>query len=360
MRVGGLEAGARWIYSVDGGSTWLEGAGQEIPAERFGPDGRKEALVRQIDPAGNYGLTAQLIFDLDTQAPDRPLLATTSGSALLGREDALLITGLEAGSSLSYSIDGGTTWHQADKPKLSALSLGGEGERVVLVRQTDLAGNVGPELSRTLTLDLTPPKSLWVSLPNDPAISTEALQASGQSVAFTKPGTIYFGVVEPGAHAEYSWNGVDWKPAQSLGAIPSSAQPGDGLHLLWMRVTDAAGNETRSVREFTIDGVAPVAPRLELVNDTGISGTDRITGDGSLRIIGLEPNAKWELSSNRLGQAVMGEGDRISETLLGGADNTRLLLEIRQIDQAGNYSPATRFEFTLDPVAAAGGVVFHV
>ncbi len=360
VRVGGLEGGARWIYSIDGGSTWQDGTGHEIPAERFGADGRKEALVRQIDAAGNYGPTAQLRFDLDTQAPDHALLATTSGSALLGRDDALLVTGLEAGAAHSYSIDGGTTWHQADKPKLSALSLGGEGERVVLVRQTDLAGNVGPELSRTLTLDLTPPKSLWVRLPDDPLVSVDALQA-GDGVAFTKPGTIYVGVVDQGAHAEYSWNGVDWKPAASLEAIPTSAQPGDGRHGLFMRVTDAAGNETRSVREFTIDGVAPVAPRLALVHDTGISGTDRITGDGSLRILGLEPGARWELTSNRHGNiALIGTGDVIPQSLYDFTSRKDVVALLRQIDEAGNYSPQTRFEFTLDPVAAAGGAVFQL
>lgn len=357
VRVGGLETGARWIYSVDGGVNWSEGTGHEIAGDRFGADGHKEALVRQIDRAGNHGLTAQLVFDLDTQAPQTPLVATTSGTSLLGRADALLAQGLESGGSLSYSVDGGATWQEADRPRVSAERLGGEGEREVLLRQTDLAGNIGPALSRTLTVDLTPPKALWVSLPNDPGISVEALQAGGESVAFTKPGTIYFGAVESGAHAEYSWNGIDWKPAASVGSIPTSEQPGDGLHHLQMRVTDAAGNETRSVREFTIDGTAPLAPRLELVNDTGRSSSDGITADGTLRIVGLEAGARWELSSNRFGNiALMGSGDVIPQSLYDRTSNTAVEVILRQIDQAGNYSPQAHFKFTLDP-AAAGGVL---
>ena len=53
---------------------------------------------------------------------------------------------------------------------------------------------------------------------------------------------------------------------------------------------------------------------------------------------------------------LMGSGDVIPQSLYDRTSNTAVEVILRQIDQAGNYSPQAHFKFTLDP-AAAGGVL---
>ena len=91
------------------------------------------------------------------------------------------------------------------------------------------------------------------------------------------------------------------------------------------------------------DCVVPVAPGVALRNDTGASATDRVTRDGRL-VIAAEPGARIEYSRDG-GRTWM--GSFIARSGLNA-------VAVRQIDVAGNVSPATEFVFVLDssrPVA---------
>jgi hypothetical protein len=64
VRISGLEAGATWQYSLNGGASWLTGSGTTIRG--ISGDGHKSVLVKQTDLAGNVSANSQLNFDLDT------------------------------------------------------------------------------------------------------------------------------------------------------------------------------------------------------------------------------------------------------------------------------------------------------
>lgn len=109
-------------------------------------EGSNTIYARQIDYIGQRSTSSQAFtFILDTQAPSAPKVSLETGSlannlgegeqsASLTGLGSLVITDVEAGALLSYSIDGGTNWSDHFKAK--------SGLNVVHVRQTDIAGNV--------------------------------------------------------------------------------------------------------------------------------------------------------------------------------------------------------------------------
>ena len=95
-------------YSTDGGTTWSTVA--PVAAE-----GANAIDVRQTDVAGNVSATDTLNFTLDTTAPVAPGIALdndtgSSGVDNITNDGSYSLTGIEAGATVEYSTDGGTTW----------------------------------------------------------------------------------------------------------------------------------------------------------------------------------------------------------------------------------------------------------
>jgi len=100
--------------------------------------------------------------------------------------------------------------------------------------------------------------------------------------------------------------------------------------------TDAVGNPNTAASTITIDvdTLAPTAPPVSLVSDTGSSSTDNITSDARLQTPGTEPSATVQFWSS-VGLTTPWIGPRTGANTLWAT----------QTDAAGNRSPATRFEF---------------
>ena len=116
------------------------------------------------------------------------------------------------------------------------------------------------------------------------------------------------------------------------------------------RFTDAAGTPNAAgtlAPSLSIDTAAPVAPRVTLKADTGSSATDRITTDGTLSLSGIEAGALVEYSID--------QGTTWTSSFK--AAEGRNAFAVRQTDSAGNLSPTTTLDFTLDTVAPAAPVV---
>lgn len=89
-----------------------------------------------------------------------------------------------------------------------------------------------------------------------------------------------------------------------------------------------------------LDTMSPAVPLIALANDNGASTTDGITNDGTIRVTGLEPAAKWQPYVN---------GVKFGPELLG-TTNTFVLpvgiypigtIEVEQVDPSGNVSVGT-------------------
>lgn len=162
LDVTGIEQGALVQYSADG-LTWTDAP--VIVA------GDNTVLVRQIDAAGNVSQAATVQFTLDTEA-DAPLvsLANDTGSYDtdgVTSDGSLNVTGIEAGATVLYSLDG-VTWNQD--------LLLQEGDNTVYVEQVDAAGNVSAATGVTVTLDTTGPDAVedWFATSNDVAVGFTA------------------------------------------------------------------------------------------------------------------------------------------------------------------------------------------
>ncbi len=107
-------------------------------------DGSHTVEVHDADVAGNTA-TGSLTFTLDTKAL-APVLSLAHDTAVGGLENTDHITsngtvnvsGLETGAAWQYSTNGGTTWTDGSG---SSFTLTGDGDKSVIVHQTDLAGN---------------------------------------------------------------------------------------------------------------------------------------------------------------------------------------------------------------------------
>src|SRR5262249_54677641 len=149
---------------------------------------------------GNVSSATSLSFTLDTIAPVAPGVALTndsgsSNSDHITNNDALNLSGIEAGALVEYSIDGGKTWSNS----FAAV----EGPNTVLVRQTDLAGNVSGVTSLSFTLDTIAPAAPGVALTID--------SGSSNSDLITDNGALTLSGIETGAIVQYSINnGTTW------------------------------------------------------------------------------------------------------------------------------------------------------
>ncbi|MDR0477517.1 MAG: Ig-like domain-containing protein, partial [Desulfobulbaceae bacterium] len=146
LSVTGIETGATVEYSTDSGVTWSTGF--------TATEGANDVLVRQTDVAGNVSAPTEFIFTLDTTAPAAPMVALlhdtgASATDLITMDGTLSVTGIETGATVEYSTDSGVTWSTSFTPV--------EGANDVLVRQTDVAGNVSAPTEFSFTLDTTPP-----------------------------------------------------------------------------------------------------------------------------------------------------------------------------------------------------------
>jgi len=316
----GAEAGALVEYSKDGGSTWLTAL---TPAE-----GNNSVLARQTDVAGNVSASSvAFTFSNDNTVPNAPTLALAADTGALNNDKvtqngALTVTGAEAGAKIEYSVDGGAHW--------STTVTATEGPNKVLVRQTDVAGNVSASSAEfSFTRDTTAPSSaLTLALSQDTGASANDLVTQHANVSATG--------AETGALVEYSVDsGAHWS---------TSVAATEGLNKVMARQTDAAGNVSASSAafNFTNDNTAPNAPTLALTTDTGSLSNDKVTQNGGLSVTGAEAGAKVEYSING--------GTTWAATFTAAEGNNSVL--VRQTDVAGNVSAnSAAFTFSKDTTA---------
>ena len=173
VNVSGLEAGATWEYSTDGGTNWAAGSGTSFTL--IG-DGAKDVIVRQTDTAGNTSDPSSLGFTLDTTAPTIAISAVTgdntineaeatAGFNVSGTTDAedgqtVTVHIVDAGSSeviasITTTVSAGT-W-SVNVPA-GAIHGHGDGGYTVTADVSDAAGNPATQASQSLTLKETAPR----------------------------------------------------------------------------------------------------------------------------------------------------------------------------------------------------------
>ncbi len=151
VNVSGLEAGGKWEYSMNAGSTWTAGTQSSVTVTG---DSSNSLTVRQTDTAGNVSTTSTALgFTVDTliAKPTVSLTSDTGSSATDSISSSALVTLSAAAADVTrtYTVDG-TTSSSYTAPTTNAV-------HTVVVTDTDTAGNVSSSQTLTFTLDKAVP-----------------------------------------------------------------------------------------------------------------------------------------------------------------------------------------------------------
>ena len=185
-------------------------------------------------------------------------LTSDSGSSAsdhITNVGTLNVSGLEAGATVSYSIDGGSTFTGS----FSAVA----GLNNVIVRATDVAGNTN-DTAFSFTLDTSTAA---------PVVALTSDSGSSSSDHITNVGTLSVSGLESGATVSYSIDGGS--------TFTGSFSAVEGLNNVIVRATDVAGNTNDTAFSFTLD-TSTAAPVVALTTDSGSSASDHITNVGTL------------------------------------------------------------------------------
>ncbi|MDD5215659.1 MAG: Ig-like domain-containing protein [Methylococcales bacterium] len=304
-----------WQYSTDGGKSWISGSGSNFTLTG---DGSKSVIVRQTDIAGNAIVSDALAFTLDATVPATPTLSlandTGNPTDKITSDGKVNVAKLETGVSWNYSVDNGNTWNLGSG---SSLTLTSDGNKSVLVKQTDTAGNESNSGRLDFTLTATQPLAPKISLAFDTGNPADSITNNGQVNV----------IVESGESWQYSIDqGTNW----IKGSGSSFVVTGDGAKKVLVKKMDASGtSSTDSSLSFTLATKIPATPSI-----------DSVTSDGQVNISGLNSDATWQYS---LDGNVWNVGSGNSFKITGNGAKT---LHVKQLDGAGNVSVDASLNFT--------------
>ncbi len=280
--------------------------------------------------------SSELTVTVDTQAPDAPSLrlasdtgaSGTDGITALGAIDLNLV---EVGASWDYKTSSSATAWTRGSGSSFILPEGSYTSNSIQVRQTDAAGNTSGTrtIAPPLVVDGTAPAAPGLTLVNDTGASA--------SDGVTANGTIRVGL-ESGASWSYA---LSRTPTTWLTGSGSSFTLPEGSYAsndIQVRQTDVAGltsNVSNAANAIVVLTTPPNAPSAVLASDTGASGSDSVTSDGTLQV-NLVANATWVYKTSSTATA-WANGSGVSFSLPAGSYASGEV-QVRQTDAAGNSS----------------------
>lgn len=302
-----------------------EACSSPVALESLG-EGNHSLLIRQRDAAGNLSGSSVIEWTVDTVAPASPVLRGGPTGPVNSDEAEFEIDG-ESGASAECRLDDGEsgasgTWGPCP-PGVRWAGLG-EGPKELRVRLRDAAGNVSGETFRAWTVDTVEPDAPVLSGGPDPiTVATSA------SISIS---------IEDDANAFCRLDGGPWTACDE--AFEALGLP-DGPRLLRVRQTDRAGNQSpESTWLWLVDTVAPAAPTIA----TGPSGLSRET----------DPRFRIEAEDGASLECSLDDGSWSpcpAPVRFGPLPDGPQSVSFRQIDPAGNISPATGRSWTIDSTA---------
>lgn len=280
VNVSGLESGATWEYSTNGGGSWSAGSGSSFA---LSGDGAKTVIVRQTDAAGNSATSAALRFTLDTvtATPVVNLVATDDTVNSAEKLTGVIVKGT-AEAEASVAVTWGsltkvvTATSGAWSVNFSSADVPADAtDSTISAVATDVAGNASAAGARVVTVDTLAPTTPVIGV----VATDDIINAAERGATVTVTGTKEAGAtVTLNGQATTVVDATSWSYVLDAAAIGAF---GEGAQTLTAIATDAAGNvnATNGTRAITVDTVAPV---ISLLSATGATGTVVLTYDGPL------------------------------------------------------------------------------
>ena len=349
---------ANWQYSLDNGTTWINGTGNTITL----PEGiydKQDVQVKQFDAAGNFSVSQMSIVSdgmtIDTIAPTVAITSFAltndpapiiSGTAETGATVVVVITGatyIATASGGVWSIDTATA-----TPNSGTLSIDVNGSNSISVSATDVAGNTSAAVTQTLVLDTTVPIVTITSsaLTNDVTPIISGTAEEGSVVTIVIAGATYTTIATSGV-----WS-IDTGSAVPISGILSIDV--NGNNSVSVSAVDSAGNASVStaIQTLVIDTTPPIATITSsaLTNDATpiISGTAEADSIVTVVIAGA---AYTTIATGGIWSIDTGTATPASGTLsidLNGNNS----VSVTAVDSAGNPTVVTQ-TLIVDTVAPA-------
>jgi len=217
-----IESGAFVEYKI-AASEWS----RTLPVALMN-DGQISVSVRQTDLAGNVSKSSTINFTLDRSQPSPPKLSLKNDTGekkndLVTSDASTTVSQQESNALVEYSKDNGLTW--------SDSFHAAEGLNVLLVRQTDVAGNRSSSRFFSFTLDTQSPDAPVAIMPKqDGSLDPKDILRQTQVAA---------GWIDTNSSIQFSNDGTQWSKSASL-------QTGNN-QTLHVRQIDLAGNASASI-----------------------------------------------------------------------------------------------------------------
>ncbi|MFM7083501.1 MAG: Ig-like domain-containing protein, partial [Hyphomicrobium sp.] len=320
--------------SVDNGTTWqIAVANAESNTYSLSGVtllGSNVLQVRVEDIAGNASTTKTqaYIYDITAAAPTLTLSSDTGSSSTdkITNNGTVAISGIESGATWEYSLDSGSNWTAGYG---STFSFSGDGSKSLLVRQTDLAGNISNSTSFSFSLDTVGPSSV-------PSVSLVSDTGLLNNDSVTSSGTINVSNIESSGTWQYSTNaGTTW----TAGAGSSFSLSGDGTKSVLVQQLDLAGNASPSTSlTFILDTTAPTDISWEAMapsSDTALPGAETLAILGSADAISTS-NFVYSLGAGSTPGFGVSSTGTVSYSAGIMSQNTTYALNIQSQDNAGN------------------------
>ncbi|MDD5214962.1 MAG: hypothetical protein PHQ03_05425, partial [Methylococcales bacterium] len=398
VSISGLVTNAKWQYSIDNGSHWLDGIGNEFTVKG---DGSKTVLARQVDAAGNFSAQSSLNFVLDTSAPitlaaqgialNDNLLnlseatagisfrANLIGDVVLGDTVSLLLGGT---SFVSQPINNLNIFNGYVDFSVSKAQLGSDGTKSIAAQLLN-AGTTTSTAPIVFTLD--------AKIPNAPSVtehssSTDLIDGKLNNAESV---TTLFRISLLGTEA-VAGDSVELFLNNSRFAIPKTLTLGnvnitngfvdftvskadlgeDGSKSLTAKVTDIAGNISNASTPlaFVLDTIAPTSSiattAFDFWNSLLASKTIQINVDATA-IAG--DTVELLLNGIAFKNVVLASGDitngyatiNVARTDLG-SDGIKSLTSVISDVSGNKSSPSAALIFTLDTNATQAPTLYEL
>ncbi|MCX7077541.1 MAG: hypothetical protein NTZ45_12445, partial [Methylococcales bacterium] len=346
-------------YSIDAGKKFnpLTGSSFSLKEGVYAAD---QIVVKQTDIYGSSAKAPLGNVTVDKTAPAVPVIKLDSDTGIsatdgITKNGSITVSGIEAGAKVAYSLDAGKTFTTLTGSSFVAPE-GVYAKDQIVVKQTDVAGNVSATTSLgALTVD-TKADDLSIALAVDTGISATDGITNDKIVNVTG--------LEVGAKWQYRIKAGDFVD----GTGTSFDLPEDDTYNvgdILVRQTDKAGNvsevESTNSIDWTLDTKADDLS-IALAEDTGSDIADGITSKATVTVTGLEDGATWQYSVNG---ASFVDGTGASFDLPANLTYDKGDILVRQTDIAGNETEVEAYgtnsvDWTVDTEAKAVSIELAV
>lgn len=367
-------------YSINNGVTWVDLTGTTIwsgaiDISSISPTSGTLLLVRSVDNAGNYSLDATATLKEDAAAP--AFVETTVNSVVVTKDAQLFsgtvsdnlalastpvtltrkLNGVPVTSGNTVTITGSSapySW-SFTQPVDTTSAHADDGVWELTFVATDVSG-LTKTITKTYTVDTTAPTLVVESPAMNDCVSASICSISGKAY---DTGYGFAGLATTSgsvpADVQYSLDNSNWIDIGSLSgtALWSKSSVGfgsaEGSKTLWVRATDAVGNQTSTKVDFYYDLAPPT------LNETTLNTTDTKYYNGNFAFGGTWSETNSLVS---IGVSYTKNGSAAVTTLVALSVNdattgTATKTWAYPIDLAANFMTEGTYVFTLTAKDAA-------